>query len=114
LKKCQVFVLIWFWIEVLRTHKVTCRDLVIAIAHYPCSTYEHKADIYTSKQRFGGGMDFTPIYKNEDDCQYIHESIKATCGKFNIEYYPKFKKQRDDYFFLQHRKEPRGMGGIFL
>ena len=69
--------------------------------------------IYTSKQWFGGGMDFTPIYKDEGDCKYIHESIKATCDEFNIEYYPKFKKQCDDYFFLQHRKEPRGIGGIF-
>lgn len=60
--------------------------------------------IYTSKQWFGGGMDFTPIYKDEGDCKYIHESIKATCDEFNIEYYPKFKKQCDDYFFYNIEK----------
>ncbi|QTG98553.1 oxygen-dependent coproporphyrinogen oxidase [Wolbachia endosymbiont of Rhagoletis indifferens] len=69
--------------------------------------------IYTSKQWFGGGMDFTPVYKNEEDCKYIHESIKMTCDRFDTGYYPKFKEQCDNYFFLQHRKEPRGIGGIF-
>ncbi|NUY39556.1 oxygen-dependent coproporphyrinogen oxidase [Wolbachia endosymbiont of Litomosoides brasiliensis] len=69
--------------------------------------------MYTSKQWFGGGMDFTPAYKNEEDYKYIHESIKTTCDKFDAEYYPKFKKQCDSYFFLRHRKEPRGIGGIF-
>ncbi|WP_168464460.1 oxygen-dependent coproporphyrinogen oxidase [Wolbachia endosymbiont of Ctenocephalides felis wCfeT] len=69
--------------------------------------------IYTSKQWFGGGMDFTPIYNNEKDCQYIHQSIKRACDKFDTEYYPRFKEQCDNYFFLQHRKEPRGIGGIF-
>jgi coproporphyrinogen III oxidase len=69
--------------------------------------------IYTSKQWFGGGMDFTPMYENEEDSKYIHESIKTTCDEFDAEYYPKFKEQCDKYFFLQHRKEPRGIGGIF-
>ncbi|QKX01120.1 oxygen-dependent coproporphyrinogen oxidase [Wolbachia endosymbiont of Dipetalonema caudispina] len=69
--------------------------------------------IYTSKQWFGGGMDFTPTYKNEEDYQYIHESIKKICDEFNPVYYARFKKECDNYFFLQHRKEPRGIGGIF-
>ncbi|MDM8334828.1 oxygen-dependent coproporphyrinogen oxidase [Wolbachia pipientis] len=69
--------------------------------------------IYTSKQWFGGGMDFTPTYENEEDYKYIHESVKTTCDEFDTEYYPKFKEQCDSYFFLQHRKEPRGIGGIF-
>lgn len=69
--------------------------------------------IYTSKQWFGGGMDFTPVYKNEEDCKYIYETIKTTCDEFDTEYYPKFKEQCDNYFFLKHRKEPRGIGGIF-
>lgn len=69
--------------------------------------------IYTSKQWFGGGMDFTPIYTNEEDYKYIHGSLKTMCDKFDPGYYPKFKQQCDDYFFLQHRKEPRGIGGIF-
>ncbi|WCR58303.1 oxygen-dependent coproporphyrinogen oxidase [Wolbachia endosymbiont of Ctenocephalides felis wCfeJ] len=69
--------------------------------------------MYTSEQWFGGGMDFTPTYKNEEDYKYVHESIKKTCDKFDAGYYPKFKEQCDNYFFLKHRKEPRGIGGIF-
>ncbi|MBD0391800.1 oxygen-dependent coproporphyrinogen oxidase [Wolbachia endosymbiont of Pentalonia nigronervosa] len=69
--------------------------------------------IYTSKQWFGGGMDFTPVYYDEEDHKYIQNSIKIACDTFNPEYYLKFKQQCDDYFFLHHRKEPRGIGGIF-
>lgn len=69
--------------------------------------------LYTSKQWFGGGIDFTPIYCDEEDYQYVHNSIKVMCDDFNPEYYLKFKQQCDDYFFLHHRKEPRGIGGIF-
>jgi coproporphyrinogen III oxidase len=69
--------------------------------------------IYTSRQWFGGGMDFTPMYYDKDDEQYIHASLKAACDKFDSQYYEKFKQQCDDYFFLQHRQEPRGIGGIF-
>ncbi|QKX01698.1 oxygen-dependent coproporphyrinogen oxidase [Wolbachia endosymbiont of Cruorifilaria tuberocauda] len=69
--------------------------------------------IYTSKQWFGGGIDFTPTYEDKEDYQYIHESIKTTCDEFDSTYYPKFKEECDRYFFLQHRKEPRGIGGIF-
>ncbi|MDN5247810.1 MAG: oxygen-dependent coproporphyrinogen oxidase [Wolbachia endosymbiont of Tyrophagus putrescentiae] len=69
--------------------------------------------ICTSKQWFGGGMDFTPVYYDEDDYKYAHNSIKKMCDKFNHAYYPQFKQQCDEYFFLHHRKEPRGIGGIF-
>lgn len=69
--------------------------------------------ICTSKQWFGGGMDFTPVYENEEDYEYIHKSLKTMCDTFDPKYYPQFKQQCDDYFFLKHRKEPRGMGGIF-
>lgn len=69
--------------------------------------------ICTSNQWFGGGMDFTPVYYDDEDYKYIHSAIKMTCDDFNPSYYSKFKQQCDDYFFLHHRKEPRGMGGIF-
>ncbi|OEY87112.1 coproporphyrinogen III oxidase [Wolbachia pipientis] len=69
--------------------------------------------IYTSKQWFGGGIDFTPMYYDEADYQYIHNTLKTACDKFNPEYYIKFKHQCDDYFFLPHRQESRGIGGIF-
>ncbi len=69
--------------------------------------------ISTSHQWFGGGIDFTPIYYDKDDNQYIHASLKTACDRFDSGYYVKFKQQCDDYFFLPHRQEPRGIGGIF-
>ena len=65
------------------------------------------------KQWFGGGADLTPMYPVEQDTEDFHGAFKATCDKFDPEYYPKFKKWCDEYFFLKHRNEPRGIGGIF-
>ncbi len=67
----------------------------------------------TAKSWFGGGIDFTPTYYSDEDYEFFHSKIKETCDEFSSDYYPKFKKQCDDYFFLHHRKEPRGIGGIF-
>ncbi len=66
-----------------------------------------------SKSWFGGGGDLTPMYPVEQDTADFHAAFKATCDKFDPEYYPKFKKWCDEYFFLKHRNEPRGIGGIF-
>lgn len=66
-----------------------------------------------SKSWFGGGGDLTPMYPVEKDTADFHAAFKATCDKFDPEYYPKFKKWCDEYFFLKHRNEPRGIGGIF-
>jgi coproporphyrinogen III oxidase len=63
---------------------------------------------------FGGGMDLTPYYGFEEDCVHFHRSNKTALEAFNADYYPKFKKQCDEYFYLKHRKEPRGIGGIFF
>jgi len=63
---------------------------------------------------FGGGIDLTPHYVNEDDAKYFHAALKQTCDKFDKDYYPKFKKWADDYFFITHRNETRGVGGIFF
>lgn len=63
---------------------------------------------------FGGGIDLTPIYVDEGDAQYFHETLKATCGRFHPSFYPEFKKWADDYFFIKHRGETRGIGGIFF
>jgi coproporphyrinogen III oxidase len=63
---------------------------------------------------FGGGMDLTPYYGFEEDCVHFHRSNKTALDAFNADYYPKFKKQCDEYFYLKHRKEPRGIGGIFF
>lgn len=63
---------------------------------------------------FGGGIDLTPIYVAEDDAKYFHQTLKATCDRFHPTFYPEFKKWADDYFFIKHRNETRGVGGIFF
>ncbi len=63
---------------------------------------------------FGGGMDLTPYYGFEEDCTHFHRTNKSALDAFDTSYYPQFKKQCDEYFYLKHRKEPRGIGGIFF
>ena len=63
---------------------------------------------------FGGGMDLTPYYGLEEDCVHFHRTNKTALDAFNPAYYPQFKKECDEYFYLKHRKEPRGIGGIFF
>ncbi len=63
---------------------------------------------------FGGGIDLTPHYINKEDAKTFHTHLKKACDKFDNTYYPKFKKWADDYFYLKHRKETRGIGGIFF
>ena len=63
---------------------------------------------------FGGGIDLTPHYIQVEDAKYFHQEVKATCDRFDSTYYPKFKKWADDYFFIKHRNETRGIGGIFF
>lgn len=63
---------------------------------------------------FGGGIDLTPHYVQEGDAQFFHSQLKNTCDRFDAAYYPKFKKWADDYFYIPHRKETRGVGGIFF
>ena len=63
---------------------------------------------------FGGGMDLTPYYGNEEDCIHFHRVNKQALAPFGADLYPKFKKWCDEYFYLKHRKEPRGIGGIFF
>jgi len=63
---------------------------------------------------FGGGFDLTPYYAFEEDCIYWHQIAKKACDPFGKDLYPDFKKQADDYFYLPHRKEHRGIGGIFF
>jgi coproporphyrinogen III oxidase len=63
---------------------------------------------------FGGGIDLTPHIVDKKQAQYFHQEIKKVCDRHDIEYYPKFKKWADDYFYLPHRSETRGVGGIFF
>ncbi|EAS37156.3 coproporphyrinogen III oxidase [Coccidioides immitis RS] len=63
---------------------------------------------------FGGGTDLTPSYIFPEDCKHFHQTIKDVCDKHDPSYYPKFKKWCDDYFYIPHRHEARGIGGIFF
>jgi len=62
---------------------------------------------------FGGGMDLTPYYGFAEDATHFHRSCRDALAPFGEEYHPKFKQWCDRYFFLKHRNEPRGIGGIF-
>ena len=66
------------------------------------------------QQWFGGGQDLTPYYLFEEDATHFHQISKGACDKHNAEFYPKYKKQCDDYFWNAHRNEARGIGGLFF
>ena len=70
--------------------------------------------ICTTHQWFGGGIDVTPSKKDNLEKKNFHNILKHMCDKHNKNYYQKYKKWCDKYFYLQHRKEPRGIGGIFF
>ncbi len=63
---------------------------------------------------FGGGIDLSPAYPNEEDTLHLHTVLKEACDRFDASYYPEFKKWCDDYFTIKHRSEMRGVGGIFF
>lgn len=63
---------------------------------------------------FGGGTDLTPYFLDEQDVQHFHKTLKDACDKNHPEYYKRFKAWCDDYFFIKHRGERRGVGGIFF
>ena len=71
---------------------------------YICTTYDW----------FGGGIDVTPSKKDEKEKKEFHRILKDMCNRHNKNYYSKYKKWCDEYFYLAHRKEPRGIGGIFF
>jgi coproporphyrinogen III oxidase len=62
---------------------------------------------------FGGGIDLTPHYVIDEDARYFHQNLKNVCDQFNADFYTRFKTWADDYFFIKHRNETRGIGGIF-
>ncbi|MFA7445022.1 MAG: oxygen-dependent coproporphyrinogen oxidase [Flavobacteriaceae bacterium] len=68
----------------------------------------------TVQSWFGGGQDLTPYYLFEEDAQHFHRVCKTACDKHNPDFYPKYKKQCDDYFWNTHRGEARGIGGLFF
>ena len=70
--------------------------------------------IVTTKNWFGGGMDVTPSIKDNNEKYFFHKKIKMMCDKHDKNYYKKYKKWCENYFYLPHRKEMRGIGGIFF
>jgi coproporphyrinogen III oxidase len=70
--------------------------------------------IRTTKWWFGGGMDLTPVAPDAGDTAEFHAACRRACDAHGADYYAKFKKWCDEYFFLKHRNEPRGVGGIFF
>lgn len=71
-------------------------------------------EMSTGQSWFGGGIDLTPHYVEEVDARYFHQQLKAVCDQHHPSYYTDFKKWADDYFFIKHRNETRGIGGIFF
>ena len=70
--------------------------------------------LVTTKQWFGGGMDLTPCLNFENEKASFHKGLKSMCDRHNTSYYSKYKKWCDEYFFIKHRNESRGVGGIFF
>lgn len=90
----------------------------VSLVSHMCSPYVPASHfntryIETTKSWFGGGGDLTPLYPDEDETNKFHHAFKVACDKYDAGYYPKFKAWCDKYFFLPHRQEPRGVGGIF-
>ncbi len=69
--------------------------------------------IVTQKAWFGGGGDLTPVVEDDEETALFHRAYKEACDRYDADYYPKYKKACDEYFYLPHRNEPRGVGGIF-
>ena len=83
---------------------------MIPIIHMNIRYFEMSNGVYW----LGGGIDLTPHYIKEVDAKFFHQSLKKVCDKHNANYYADFKKWADDYFFISHRNETRGIGGIFF
>ena len=88
---------------------------IVSHMHSPLVPAAHFNTRYieTTKSWFGGGADLTPAFPDMNETQKFHNAFKEACNKHDLEYYDKFKEACDKYFFLKHRKEPRGVGGIF-
>ena len=78
------------------------------------ATHMNTRMIVTSKGWFGGGADLTPMKENAEDTADFHAALKANCDAHDPSYYPKHKEWADEYFYLPHRDEPRGVGGLFF
>ncbi len=82
--------------------------------HVPAVHMNTRHMITTTASWFGGGADLTPMYPNDDDARDFHAAMQRACDAFGPGTHEKYKKWCDEYFYLPHRKEPRGVGGIFF
>lgn len=85
----------------------------IPIIHMNIRYFEMPGEAGKEIRWFGGGIDLTPHYVIKEDAQFFHSALKDTCDRFQSGFYTKFKKWADNYFFIKHRNETRGIGGIF-
>ena len=95
-----------FWASGVSLVAHMCSPLVPAV-------HMNTRFIVTTREWFGGGADLTPMVADETDTADFHAAFKACCDRHDPAYYPDFKKQCDEYFYLPHRGEARGIGGIF-
>lgn len=86
----------------------------VPTSHANVRFFEATLENGTTVWWFGGGFDLTPYYANKEDCIYWHEQAQQACEPFGSNIYPRFKKWCDDYFYLKHRQENRGIGGLFF
>ena len=95
-----------FWASGISLVAHMCSPLVPAV-------HMNTRHIVTTEAWFGGGTDLTPYFPFAEDTADFHATLKQACDRHDPKYYPKFKQWCDEYFFLPHRNEPRGVGGIF-
>ena len=95
-----------FWAAGISVVAHMCSPLVPAV-------HMNTRFITTTKSWFGGGTDLTPMVPDERAASEFHKALKITCDKYGADYYEKYKKWCDEYFYLPHRNESRGVGGIF-
>src|SRR5204863_8705388 len=96
-----------FWASGISLVAHMCSPLVPAV-------HMNTRHIVTSKAWFGGGADLTPIYPDEAAATEFHAALADACGSYDGNCYERFKTWCDEYLFLKHRGEPRGVGGIFF
>lgn len=88
---------------------------MVPIIHMNIRYFEMPSSFHSGQpvRWFGGGIDLTPHYVYKDDAQFFHSHLKSVCDQYSSGFYNRFKLWADDYFFIRHRNETRGIGGIF-